>query len=439
MLLAVSAQRRFTLTGFLSLSALAVVSACFVAPIRAQGQKSGSGRLDSVAVRGSTKFKSGQIAPATGLRSGDQITRDDIQKGADMLAALGLFSNVQYRFTTTATSGVSVEYDVADAPTVPVFFDNFPWFTDDELIDAIKTSVHLFDGTVPDHGAILDDVSSALSRQLVARGVAPDVSHDLVTLPGRDGQVLRFRAEGTQVIVQTVEFSDELADHDHHIHDRLEDLVGKPFSRSAVELFEFDQVRPVYFAHGLLRVRFGEPSAHLEGTGKAIVRAPIDPGPAFTWGGVMWSGNTAIPSSELDKLVELSPGINADGMKIQSTWESVRHAFARRGYLDVDLNPVPHFDDAAKRVSYEAKITEGPQYHMGNLVLTGLSMEGERRIRSGWKIATGAVFDSAVYEDFLNSGIKQSLAGLPVHYEKVGRFLQKDAAGAKLDVLLDFQ
>jgi len=177
----------------------------------------------------------------------------------------------------------------------------------------------------------------------------------------------------------------------------------------------------------------------VEGTSKVVVHAPIDPGPAYTWGGVMWSGNTAIPAAELDKLVELSLGASADGMRIQSTWENVRKAYERLGYLDVVVERAPHFDAAAKRVLYEAKITEGPQYRMGNLVLTGLSLEGERRIRAAWKIPAGAVFDNTAYEEFVESKIKQAFAGLPVHYEKIGRFLQKDPASAKVDVMLDFQ
>lgn len=437
MLRALSFQRYFALRTFLSLSVLAVLLACLVASIRAQDPKPGSGRLESIAVSGSAKFRSVQIEPTTGLRPGEQVTRDDIQKGADTLVALGLFSKVQYRFSSTAT-GVRVEYEVADAPSVPVLFDNFPWFTDDEMIAAIKTSVHLFDGTVPDHGSILDDVCAALGRQLVTRGVSANVTHELVTLPTTGRQVVRFRAEGTAVNVQSVQFSDALAGSDRGLQERVADLVGKPFSRSAVELFEFEQVRPVYFERGFLRVKFGEPSESVE-AGKVVVHAPIEPGPAFNWSGVTWSGNTAIPSSELARLVDLSAGMNADGMKIQSTWENARKAYEHLGYLDVVLDPEPHFDDAAKRVSYEVKISEGPQYHMGNLVLTGLSMEGERRIRSGWRIPPGAVFDDAAYEEFLESGIKISFAGLPVHYEKIGRFLQKDTAAGKVDVMLDFQ
>jgi outer membrane protein assembly factor BamA len=100
---------------------------------------------------------------------------------------------------------------------------------------------------------------------------------------------------------------------------------------------------------------------------------------------------------------------------------------------------VPKFDDQNKRVTYVVEVSEGPQYHMGKLVLTGLSIEGERRLRKAWSIAPGAVFDKSVYDDFVNTGIKAAFVGLPVHYDKTGKFLQLDPQNAKVDVLLDFQ
>ncbi|HTS12642.1 MAG TPA: POTRA domain-containing protein [Candidatus Limnocylindrales bacterium] len=409
---------------------------CLAAPLGAQEAKSGSAKLDAVVVSGSAKFQSAQIASVTGLKPGDQVTRDDIQKGADALANFGPFSKVQYRFSTT-DSGVRVEYIVADAPSVPAMFDNFPWFTDDQLIAAIKASVPLFDGTAPERGSILDDISNVLSRDLVAHGVVANVSHELITLPnGR--QVLMFHAEGPSVNVQEIQFSDPLASSDPAIHDRIADLIGKPFSREAIRLFELEQVRPIYLQHAFLRVKFGELNAKVDGN-KVVVQAPIDPGPAFTWSGVKWSGNTALASTDLDKLVQLNDGGAADGMKILATWENVRNAFSRHGFLDFTMDPEPSFDDAAKRVRYSVKITEGTQYHMGKLVLTGLSMEGERRIRAGWKLAPGAVFDEQAFNDFVDSGAKEAFGNLPVHYEKIGRFLQKDPTTGKVDVMLDFQ
>jgi outer membrane protein assembly factor BamA len=90
-------------------------------------------------------------------------------------------------------------------------------------------------------------------------------------------------------------------------------------------------------------------------------------------------------------------------------------------------------------VTFVVQVNEGPQYHMGKLVLTGLSIEGERRLKKAWTIAPGGVFDKSVYDDFVNTGIKAAFLGLPVHYEKIGKFLQLDPQNAKVDVLLDFQ
>jgi hypothetical protein len=76
---------------------------------------------------------------------------------------------------------------------------------------------------------------------------------------------------------------------------------------------------------------------------------------------------------------------------------------------------------------------------MGKLVLTGLSIEGDRRIRAAWTISPGEIFDKSIYDEFFSSGIKQAFTGLPFHYEKIGRFFQEDPQAGTVDVLIDFQ
>jgi outer membrane protein assembly factor BamA len=430
----------------LSSFVIAVVLSLLLAgdPSRAQGPVAGTSRLDAIGVSGSTRFTSEQIAAATGLRAGTNVTREELQAAADRLAKLGPFASVQYRFST-AESGVKVDYQVTDAPLVPVSFDNFPWFADEELNSAIKGSVVLFDGMAPTRGAILEEMTMALSKFLETRGIHARASHTLITPPARGQRTLEFRVDGAELNVASVEFSDPLANQDRAIQQRRSDIVGKPFSRSAFELFEFEQVRPVYLSHAFLRVQFGRPSPRIAGNAKnsapnqVAVLLPVDPGPSYIWRGVRWGGNSTLAESDLDKLVELRPGDPANGLKIEATWEVVRHAYGQRGYLDVNADPVPQFDENAKCVSYTVSITEGTQYHMGSLVLTGLSLDGERRIRAGWKIAPGEVFDESAYDQFLDSGIKQAFAGLSVHYDRIGRFLQRDPKTGKVDVLIDFQ
>jgi outer membrane protein assembly factor BamA len=141
----------------------------------------------------------------------------------------------------------------------------------------------------------------------------------------------------------------------------------------------------------------------------------------------------------LDKFVELKTGEVADGVRMEASWNRVLDTYGAQGYIDAKLTPTPHYDDKAARVSYTVAISEGPQYRMGQLVLTGLSLEGERRIRAAWQIPKGAVFNRGVYDDFVAHGTKEAFNGLPFHYDKIGRFLQTDAQAGTVDVLLDFQ
>lgn len=192
-------------------------------------------------------------------------------------------------------------------------------------------------------------------------------------------------------------------------------------------------------------MKFAPPTARFEGDptkplpDKIYVLAPIEPGPAYTWGGVEWTGNSVISTAELDKFVELKAGEVADGVKMEAGWNHATDAYGAQGYLDAKLTPTPHYDDKSARVSYTVSISEGPQYRMGQLVLTGLSLEGERRIRAAWQIPKGAVFNEGVYDEFVAHGTKEAFIGLPFHYEKIGRFLQTDPQAGTVDVLLDFQ
>jgi len=155
--------------------------------------------------------------------------------------------------------------------------------------------------------------------------------------------------------------------------------------------------------------------------------------------GGSWTGNAAISSAELNIFVPFKTGDPADGMKIQAAWNAIHDDYTRSGYLDVNLVPAPQFDANNKRVAYVVALTEGPQYHMGQLILSGLSVEGERRIRGAWKIPQGGVLDESIYDEFFTSGIEQAFQGFPFHYEKIGHFLQKDPKTGTADVLIDFQ
>lgn len=404
-------------------------------------------KLLSVTQVGSQAYSTEQVTALSGLQNVATVNRDTIQAAADRLAHTGLFSSVRYRYSGEA-GGLTVTFQLQDAPTFPVSFDNFPWFTDDELSAALNQAGLPFHGTAPATGTVLDTMAQTLEKTLATRGVHATVKHEISAVPGTDQKTLRFSVEGADLTINAIQFTDPLATNDRGVKDELQNLVGKPFSREEVELFDFEHVRPVYLSRGYLRVAFARPEARFEADPRGplpksvVVIVPITTGPTYSWGGITWNGNHAYTNSDLDALVTqsgLSAGQPADGMKIVALLQSVEDAYGHRGYLDATVVPKETFDDAAHSASYHVDISEGQQYKMGNLVLTGLSIDAERHIRQAWRIAQGQVFDKTFYDYFLAKGIADALRGLPAAQDKVGKFLQKNPQPGTVDVMLDFQ
>jgi outer membrane protein assembly factor BamA len=429
-------------------AALSCILAIFATPpiLRCQENPDAeiSGPLANVTVTGSQRFKPDAIIAASGLRKGQTVHREDLQNAADRLIQSGEFADVKYRYQTDR-DGVSIEFAVADGTVIPAYFDNFPWFTGEELSQALRLAVPLYDGRVPANGTAVDDVSDALGKMLESHKIGGSVTHRVLRAPDSEHLVQEFQLDGSELPVEAVFFTDPLADEDRAVHQSLSQLIGHPFSRYAIDTFVFEQVRPLYEASAHLRVKIGEPAARFTGDPSQPLRksvtviVPIEPGPVYKWAGVTWSGNAAIPAADLNALIGLRDGEPADGVKLRAAWVHVSDEYARLGYLDAEVRPSLEFDDAKSRAAGKVSVVEGPQYHMGDLVLSGLSLDGERRIRAAWRIAPGSVFDGKYFDDFVNGGARTAFGTLPFTYAKVGHFLQKDPKTGKVDVLMDFE
>src|SRR5579863_1458068 len=186
--------------------------------------------IAEVHASGSHRYSDAQIAATAGLKPGDPVDRDTLQQITDELAQLGIFSRVNFRFT--AKNGrATVNFELEDAPVVQVMFENFPWFTDQELSDEIRSAVPLFDGDAPRGGSLIDAITMALSAKLAARGIKAGVEHNLITQPSSNEEILQFRQNGYDFKIASLSFSDSAAQNSEKLHDRVSDLVGKKYSR----------------------------------------------------------------------------------------------------------------------------------------------------------------------------------------------------------------
>src|ERR1700732_3033680 len=403
--------------------------------------------LSEIRADGLKSLPEPRVVALTGLQTGAQVGKDDLQAAADKLVQSGLFAKVKYNFQSR-TDGVAVTFHVAEAPRIPAYFDNLPWFADSELNEAIRAKLPFYDGTLPEAGAVVDQAAEAIGQFLVAHGLQAAVEHQAAPNPNGDGSVQLFRINAEALHIARVDFSAPTLNSSPTVRQQLPELLGKPYSRTAIDMFLTEQIRPTFLQKGFLRAKLGPPEVRLTGNpNKKLpeqipVYVPVNPGAVYHWKGVEWTGNNVLSTITLTNTIGVKSGAVADGMAIEAGWDRVRDEYGNRGYMQAKVEPTATYDDNAHTVAYRVQVDEGKPFHFGSMVITGLSPNAERRLRDAWPIPQGQLFDKASYEEFLTKLQAHSteiFKDMPINYDEVGHWLQPDEAKGTVDVLLDFK
>src|SRR6266487_1328560 len=217
---------------------------------------------------------SAQVVAITGLVPGALVGRNDLQTGADNLVQSGIFAKVSYNFQTRF-AGVLVTYHVEEAPRIPAYFDNIPWFADSELADAVRARFPFFDGTLPEAGAAVDQAGEAVKALLSSHGLQVSLDHLVIANPMGEGNVQEFRIEGAALQIAKLEFSDASLSASKAVQQHLAEILGKPYSRMTIDLFLSEAIKPIYLQQGYLRAKLGPPEVRLTGNPNQKLPAQI--------------------------------------------------------------------------------------------------------------------------------------------------------------------
>ncbi len=129
-----------------------------------------SSAIASIKITGAQKFPAEQIVAASGLKTGDVVTAEQIQAATNRLSALGIFLAVNFRYSAKGTA-INLEFQIQEATTYPVVFDNFPWFTAETIGNAIRNQVGMFTGEAPGDGTMIDQISAVIEDLLASQKI----------------------------------------------------------------------------------------------------------------------------------------------------------------------------------------------------------------------------------------------------------------------------
>lgn len=359
------------------------------------------------------------VIATSGLKIGETFSVEATDAAAERLVNSGLFKTVAYR-TRYVGANVTITFQLEEVKgqTSPVSYDNFIWFSDEELFAAIKREVPFFNGSAPDIGDTTDAIKKALQNLLIERKLPGQVEYNLA-----EHEHL-FRVEGAPMKVCTLHFPGAQTVSEQKLIEATRSSMNLEYSRQTAKVFPKYGLYPIYRELGHLRASFGPPVAKPEknaGCEGVDLTIPVNEGVLYKWAKTEWSGNQVLAAQELDDALGMKPGEAANGKKFDKGLREVQKAYGKHGHIQSHTEPTPEFDDAAAKVTYKIAVKEGPQYRMGTVEFKGFSSEDAATLGKKWALKSGEVYDQSYINRFFRNEAVETTSRMAKEFQARGK------------------
>src|SRR6185369_2999304 len=148
---------------------------------------------------------------------------------------------------------ITFQLEEVKGQSAPVVFDNFIWFSDEELAAAIKREVPSFNGSAPDIGNTNEAIKTALQNLLAERKLPGEVEYNLT-----EHEHL-FRVTGVPMKICTPHFPGAQHVSEQKLIQTTRSSMDQEYSRQSAMTFPKFGLYSIYREVGNLRASFGEP------------------------------------------------------------------------------------------------------------------------------------------------------------------------------------
>ncbi|MGD0790210.1 MAG: POTRA domain-containing protein [Terriglobales bacterium] len=401
----------------LCLSLLVSPAAAQKQPVSGKVSSGAAYKLIALKVTGTARYADKEILAASGLQIGQNAADGDFKEAVQRLGDSGLFSEVAYSYSSSG-AGVRLELQLADtdkSKLVPARFENFVWFTDDELLTALQPRVPLFKQLLPLAGNLPDRVSETLQAILTEKNFPGRVNY--LRQGDESSGVLNaidYRVEEVSIRIRGVEFPGASPEQTALLTTAARRLTGAEYGRSTLAAVAKSDLLPVYLQRGYLKATFGpsdarvvpQPAPPADAQVPADVQVdaivPVTPGKVYSTSSLEWKGNSAITTAEVAPLLHLPTGQPADAVRLLRDIENVGKLYRSRGYMMVQIKADAQFDDKKSSVHYDLNIVEGDLYTMGELEILGLDTQAKARMQAAWTLREGQPYNADYPKKFLD-------------------------------------
>jgi outer membrane protein insertion porin family len=359
--------------------------------------------VENLTVEGNHNYTSGQILAVAGLQVGQKAGKSEFEAAREKLEATGAFDQVSYRFAPSQDAeGYDAAYQVSEVAQIyPVRFQDLP-ATDAQLRTWLKQKDPLFGAKIPATKPVVDRYVAWISELLSGQGFHQPLSGKLSSDSGEELTLLFRPARGPGSVAHVI-FTGTGDLPAGTLQSAMYGVaIGVVYSEPRVRQLLDSTIRPIYEAHGLLRVAFPKietaPAKDVDGL---TVTVEVTPGPVYKLDRVSFAG-ADYSRSEWNGLAKLKPNQTVNFDDIKAAQDRIRVNQRRAGHLDATSQINRDVNDTDHTVGVEFQIDPGPLYTVGKVEIVGLDIVTEPEIRKMWGLAPGRPFNVEYPDHFLS-------------------------------------
>ena len=204
-----------------------------------------------------------------------------------------------------------------------------------------------------------------------------EVSLNRKKLP--EGKVVYNVFEGLRMQIKSVKFKGNQAIKTSDLRNAIKTstrswLLWPVYYTEEKIAADAEKLRTLYFERGFLNHRIAV-------QGQTHITFIIEEGPLYKLGNVTFAGNTRFDNETLLADLTLEPGQTYYQRKAQAHVRRILKLYREDGYVDADVRQQRRFVLKANVVDVEFKITEGRQFRIGKIEITGNEQVHDKAIR----------------------------------------------------------
>jgi outer membrane protein assembly factor BamA len=377
--------------------------------------------IASVTFRHADPYAPAELLAVSGLEAGQLLTVDSLGNAAHHLLDTGLFADATIDYTGTGKArGIVV--DLKPIPLdklLPASFENFVWFTPDELTAGIHAHVPLYRGAASDAGTLPDDIQSALQQMLAAKGITATLSHTILEPTNEHPlRVISFRIDQPSVRLTTVHLSmlapqEAAAALTPGLQQAVNLAPRHPFNEGLSGLTLEDLLLEPFRRAGYIQ-------SSLDNLQRTVVPSPSDPnlflltytarivtGDPWKISTISWIPTPLYSAADFDRDTRLHPGDLANDTALLNLEGLIADAYRSQGYLHVYVLPHPVPDAAAHTIAYTLEPIPGDIYRLKAVNVTGLPPSAQKAFDTAWTMKAGDPYSEIAVNLFIRKNMGQ--------------------------------